>query len=157
MGGGGDSQGSPRGRQREPQARKGFWYLRNHELMCNVREGAGLSGAKLARDCLLVPGGLSSEEQGLIYALHGRSAQRWWQHGWTEGKELQPYSGIDRLAEISRWILSLMGFARALLSGSEEVSGLGEKGLSCWAASLQRVGGDPKRKEGATALGASGD
>lgn len=53
MGGGGDSQGGPRGRQREPQARRGFGYLWSHELMCDMREGAGLSGAKLTQDCLL--------------------------------------------------------------------------------------------------------
>lgn len=63
MGGGGDSQGGPRGRQRELQARRAFGYLWSHELMCNVREGAGLSGAKVARDCLLFRGGLSSENK----------------------------------------------------------------------------------------------
>jgi len=51
------------------------------------------------------------------------------QQGWTEGKELQPYSGIiNRLAEMSRWIRSLMGFVRALLvavgtSGVRETKG----------------------------------
>lgn len=51
------------------------------------------------------------------------------QQGWTEAKELQPYSGvINRLAEISRSILSLTGFVRALLvaagmSGVWEIKG----------------------------------
>lgn len=53
MGGGGDRQGGPRVRQREPQARRGVGYLWSHEPTCDEREGAGLSGAKLAQDCLL--------------------------------------------------------------------------------------------------------